>query len=195
MKAIGPGRLSIRGRVCQVAAPMQASETQIIDHLTASSHNKYNTFQCNGLLYCGYLTVFRTLPILSIGSRVNIDHSAIMSTLEDLDDMERDEKEQRKDEKDKKEKEAGAGANGDKDAEMKDAGEAKPEEEEYPDLEILNSNTRDIINRRRLLDNEMKILKSEFQRLKHEETTMKEKIKDNLDKIENNRCVRERQRD
>ena len=101
--------------------------------------------------------------------------------------MERDEKEQKKEEKNKKDKEQAPGPDGEKDAEMKDAAETKPEEEEYPDLEILNSSTRDIINRRRLLENEMKILKSEFQRLKHEETTMKDKIKDNLDKIENNR--------
>ena len=108
-----------------------------------------------------------------------------MSTLEDLDDMERDEKEKKdrddQDDKDKKQ------ANGDasKDTEMKDA--EKKEEEEYIDMEILQSSTRDVINRRRLLENELKILKSEFARLKHEETTMKDKIKDNMDKIENNR--------
>lgn len=109
-----------------------------------------------------------------------------MSTLEDLDDMERDEK-----------KDQGSG-DGDKDpnkkpnggdTEMKDAEADKKEEKEEDviDLEILHSNTRDIINRRRLLDNDMKVMKSEFQRLTHEQNTMKEKIKDNLDKIENNR--------
>ena len=106
-----------------------------------------------------------------------------MSTLEDLDDMERDEKEQKKD-KDSDEKKPSA--NGD--ADMKDAeSEKKDEEDDQIDMEILHSSTRDIINRRRLLENEMKILKSEFQRLTHEQNTMKDKIKDNLDKIENNR--------
>jgi len=112
-----------------------------------------------------------------------------MSTLEDLDDMERDEK----DEKDEKKRQHGGKkptANGDsKDAEMKDAEPEKKEEDDYIDMEILHSSTRDIINRRRLLENETKILKSEFQRLTHEQTTMKEKIKDNLDRIENNRFV------
>ena len=106
-----------------------------------------------------------------------------MSTLEDLDDMERDEKEKKDEEKEKKQ------LNGDssKDTEMQDAEKKEEEEEEYIDTEILQSSTRDIINRRRLLDNELKILKSEFARLKHEETTMKDKIKDNMDKIEQNR--------
>lgn len=107
-----------------------------------------------------------------------------MSTLEDLDDMERDEKEKKdrddQDDKDKKQ----ANGNASKDTEMKDA---EKKEEEYIDMEILQSSTRDVINRRRLLENELKILKSEFARLKHEETTMKDKIKDNMDKIENNR--------
>lgn len=108
-----------------------------------------------------------------------------MSTLEDLDDLERDQKEKKdqddKDDKDKKH------PNGDssKDTEMNDAEEKK--EDDYIDMEILQSSTRDIINRRRLLENELKILKSEYARLKHEETTMKDKIKENMDKIENNR--------
>ncbi|KAK5937349.1 26S proteasome regulatory subunit 6A [Knufia obscura] len=108
-----------------------------------------------------------------------------MSTLEDLDDLERDEKEQKKDrdDKDKKQPDGKGGAGGD--ADMKDADEKK--EEEFIDEEIFQSSTRDVINRRRLLENELKILKSEFARLKHEESTMKEKIKDNLEKIENNR--------
>ncbi len=107
-----------------------------------------------------------------------------MSTLEDLDDLERDEKEKKdgddQEDKDKKQ------SNGEptKDTEMKDA---EKKEEEYIDMEILQSSTRDVINRRRLLENELKILKSEFARLKHEESTMKDKIKDNMDKIENNR--------
>src|SRR5277367_6504033 len=109
-----------------------------------------------------------------------------MSTLEDLDDMERDGKDQKKDQNgDKK-----PTAKGDsKDAEMKDAEPEKKEEDDYIDMEILHSSTRDIINRRRLLENETKIQRSEFQRLTHEQNTMKEKIKDNLDRIENNRFV------
>lgn len=109
-----------------------------------------------------------------------------MSTLEDLEDLERDNKE-RKDE--------GGDGDGDgkkpddsKDTDMKDAdGEKKDEEEDLIDEEILRSSTRDITNRRKLLENDMRIMKSEFQRLTHEQNTMKEKIKDNLDKIENNR--------
>lgn len=112
-----------------------------------------------------------------------------MSTLEDLDDMERDEKEQKKNQ-DEGDKDPNKQPNSDTD--MRDAAangqdEKKEEEEDYIDMEILNSSTRDVINRRRLLENELKILKSEFARLKHEETTMKDKIKDNMDKIENNR--------
>jgi ATP-dependent 26S proteasome regulatory subunit len=64
--------------------------------------------------------------------------------------------------------------------------DAEPEEEPL-DEEILNSSTRDIVARRRLLENDMRIMKSEFQRLTHEKASMNEKIKDNLDKIENNR--------
>ena len=108
-----------------------------------------------------------------------------MSTLEDLDDMERDEKEQKKD-KDGQDKKPSANGDG-KDADMKDADGDKKKEDDYIDMEILTSSTRDIINRRRLLENEMKILKSEFQRLTHEQNVMKDKIKDNNDKIENNR--------
>lgn len=104
-----------------------------------------------------------------------------MSTLEDLDDLERHEKEEKKDDDKKKDGENGKKADGD--AEMKDA---EPEEEQL-DEEILNSSTRDIQARRRLLDNDMRIMKSEFQRLTHEKAAMNEKIKDNLEKIENNR--------
>lgn len=111
-----------------------------------------------------------------------------MSTLEDLDDLDRREKEEKKDEGDK-DKKPSDGTNG-ADTEMKDGDDAnkkdEPEEDDI-DVEILQSSTRDIINRRRLLENELKILKSEFHRLKHEETTMKDKIKDNVDKIEQNR--------
>lgn len=106
-----------------------------------------------------------------------------MATLEDLDDLERDRKDDKKDEENGKDGKDG-------DAEMKDAnGEKEEPEEDALDAEILNSSTRDIINRRRLLENEMRIMKSEYQRLTHEKTAMNEKIKDNVDKIDNNRCV------
>ena len=108
-----------------------------------------------------------------------------MSTLEDLDDLERHEKDEKKDEDKKKDGDSGKK---DGDADMKDA-ELEEEEEEQLDEEILNSSTRDIIARRRLLENDMRIMKSEFQRLTHEKATMNEKIKDNLEKIENNRCA------
>ena len=102
--------------------------------------------------------------------------------------MEREEKEEKKDNSDKD----GKKPDQDGDAEMKDAGGDKKEDEKEEDMvdpEILHSSTRDIITRRRLLENDMRIMKSEFQRLTHEQATMKEKIKDNLDKIENNRCA------
>ena len=108
-----------------------------------------------------------------------------MSTLEDLDNLEREGKEERKDEGDKD----GKKPNQNGDCEMKDAAESKEEEEDVLDADILNSSTRDIHSRRRLLENDMRIMKSEFQRLSHEKATMLEKIKDNMDKIENNRCV------
>ncbi|KAF7192386.1 26S proteasome regulatory subunit 6A [Pseudocercospora fuligena] len=106
-----------------------------------------------------------------------------MSTLEDLDDMERDgKKEENNDDKDKKNE-------GNGDADMKDAEEKKEEEkeEEMIDAEILNSSTRDIVARRRLLENDTRIMRSEFQRLTHEKQSMQDKIKDNVDKIDNNR--------
>ena len=111
-----------------------------------------------------------------------------MSTLEDLDDMEREGKEEdkKKDEGDKDGKKPDL--NGD--ADMKDADGDKKEEEKEEDIfdpEILHSSTRDIVTRRRLLENDMRIMKSEYQRLTHEQAAMKEKIKDNLEKIENNR--------
>lgn len=89
-----------------------------------------------------------------------------MATLEDLEALERQ-----------------------NDTEMVDAsGETKPEEKDDDiDEEILNSSTTDIINRRRLIENDIKVLRSEFQRLSHEKTTMTERIKDNQEKIENNR--------
>jgi 26S proteasome regulatory subunit T5 len=116
-----------------------------------------------------------------------------MSTLEDLDDLEREEKDKKDqggdDKKDGDDKLNGAGSKTDQDGdgEMKDVSEEAPEEEEILDAEILGLSTRDIIARRRLLENDMRIMKSEFQRLTHEKQTMAEKIKDNIDKIENNR--------
>lgn len=108
-----------------------------------------------------------------------------MSTLEDLDDLEQEgKKEQNNDDGDKNKKnDAGS------DAEMKDGGDEKPaeEEEQLIDTEILNSSTRDIIARRRLLENDTRIMRSEYQRLTHEKTTMNDRIKDNVDKIDNNR--------
>jgi len=118
-----------------------------------------------------------------------------MSSLEELDDLERDNrKEDKKDESGDGDKDKDGqkkdGAGGDKaaqndDAEMKDA--AKEEEEDLIDAEILNSSTRDIQARRKLLENDTRIMRSEFNRLTHEKATMHEKIKDNHDKIENNR--------
>jgi len=108
-----------------------------------------------------------------------------MATLEDLDAMDRDNNQ----DKDKDDKKA---SNGDdtamQDAEAAKKPEDKPEEESL-DPDILSSNTRDIINRQRLLENETRIMRSEFQRLTHEKQTMHEKIKDNMDKIENNKYV------
>lgn len=108
-----------------------------------------------------------------------------MSTLEDLDDMERDGKDQNNDEQNQK-------PDGSGDADMKDADDKKKEdkaeeEDDLIDMEVLNSSTRDIVSRRRLLENDTRIMKSEFQRLTHEKNTMHEKIKDNVDKIDNNR--------
>jgi len=108
-----------------------------------------------------------------------------MSTLEDLEDLERQEKDDKKDNDDNKKP-----SQADGDAEMKDAdGDKKPDEEDGLDEEILNSATRDIVNRRRLLENDMRIMKSEYQRLTHEKNAMNEKIKDNVEKIDNNRWV------
>ncbi|PNS19426.1 26S protease regulatory subunit 6A [Sphaceloma murrayae] len=105
-----------------------------------------------------------------------------MATLEDLENMDRDGKDDDQDEK-KPSK--------DGDAEMADAESSKKdekkEEDDIIDMDILNSNTRDIINRRRLLENDTRIMRSEFQRLTHEKQAMHEKIKDNMDKIENNK--------
>ena len=100
--------------------------------------------------------------------------------------MERDGKRE-DDQNDKDQKPDGSG-----DADMKDADDKKKEDEskeedDLIDMEVLNSSTRDIISRRRLLENDTRIMKSEFQRLTHEKNAMGEKIKDNVDKIDNNR--------
>lgn len=110
-----------------------------------------------------------------------------MSTLEDLDDMERDGKKEENNDGDKDKKQDQNG-----DADMKDADgekeeDEKKEEEDLIDYEILNSSTRDIVARRRLLENDTRIMKSEFQRLSHEKQSMVDKIKDNVEKIDNNR--------
>ncbi|KAK5137512.1 26S proteasome regulatory subunit 6A [Meristemomyces frigidus] len=111
-----------------------------------------------------------------------------MSTLEDLDDMERDEK--KEDEQGDKDKKSGDNAAGG-DSDMQDAGDGEKKEEvkeeDLIDTEILNSSTRDIVARRRLIENDTRIMRSEFQRLSHEKQAMSDKIKDNVDKIDNNR--------
>ena len=107
-----------------------------------------------------------------------------MSTLEDLDDMERDGKKEEQGEKEKKSDESGAGG----DSDMQDADKKEEvQEEDLIDTEILNSSTRDIVARRRLIENDTRIMRSEFQRLTHEKQAMSDKIKDNVDKIDNNR--------
>ena len=116
-----------------------------------------------------------------------------MDTLEGLDDMERDGKKDEQGDKDKDGDGKKPEQNGD--ADMKDVdGEkkeqekkAEEEEEELIDMEILNSSTRDVVARRRLIENDTRIMKSEFNRLNHEKQAMHDKIKDNVDKIDNNR--------
>ena len=93
-----------------------------------------------------------------------------MATLEDLEDLERTNNEDAAD----------ASKDKDGDASMTDA-------EQGIDPEILNANTQEITNRRRLLDNDLRVMRQEFQRLTHEKTSMNGKIKENLEKIENNR--------
>ncbi|RPB11230.1 26S proteasome subunit P45 [Morchella conica CCBAS932] len=60
-------------------------------------------------------------------------------------------------------------------------------EEDGIDPEILKLSTSDIINRKRLLENDLRVMRTEYQRITHEKASMKDRIKDNLDKIENNR--------
>lgn len=115
-----------------------------------------------------------------------------MSSLEDLEDLEQareqgqDDKDKDKDKQDGKDnKSSSKAADQDGDAEMKDLEEEKKEDDIDP--EILNSSTQDIINRRRLLENEIRVMKQEYQRLVHEQTSMGKRIEENLEKIENNR--------
>lgn len=105
-----------------------------------------------------------------------------MASLEDLEDLERDHQDKQKEEEEKKK------ADGD-DTKMDVDAEEKKKEEDDIDPDVLSSSTTDIVNRRRLLDNDLRVMKQEFQRLTHEKTSMREKIKDNLEKIENNRFV------
>lgn len=115
-----------------------------------------------------------------------------MSTLEDLDALEHEGKkeDEKKDGDDQDPKKGGDADMKDADGEKKEEEEKKKEEEEeLIDLDVLNSSTRDIVTRRRLLENDTRIMRSEFQRLTHEKAAMLEKIKDNVDKIDNNRLV------
>jgi len=102
-----------------------------------------------------------------------------------------DENEKRDEDKDGDDKGKKPGQGGD--ADMKDADgekkgdDKKEEEEDLIDMEILNSSTRDIVARRRLIENDTRIMKSEYNRLNHEKQSMHDKIKDNVDKIDNNR--------
>ncbi|KAI4844337.1 Trimethyllysine dioxygenase, partial [Aureobasidium sp. EXF-8845] len=125
---------------------------------------------------------YASVPFISHTSQST---AATMSTLEDLDALEHQDKKEGEDQDPKKPNQTG-------DADMKDADadkqeEQEEEEEEQLDADILNSSTRDIVTRRRLLENDTRIMRSEFQRLTHEKQSMLEKIKDNVDKIDNNR--------
>jgi len=106
-----------------------------------------------------------------------------MASLEDLEDLENEQHDRKKDEDDKKKE----GRDGDNEMEVDD--EPKKDDEDDIDPDVLSASTNDIINRRRLLDNDLRVMRQEFQRLTHEKSSMKDKIKDNLEKIENNRCV------
>jgi 26S proteasome regulatory subunit T5 len=109
-----------------------------------------------------------------------------MASLEALEDLENEQQERRKEEDDKKKKDGDDKKKKDGDDNKMDVDEEKPDEDAI-DPDILNAATQDIINRRRLLDNDLRIMRQEYQRLTHEKSNMKDKIKDNLEKIENNR--------
>ncbi|KAI5848699.1 P-loop containing nucleoside triphosphate hydrolase protein [Morchella snyderi] len=98
-----------------------------------------------------------------------------MASLEDLEDLEQ-ERQEKRDKKDAAD--ADGDAKMDVDAEKEDDG---------IDPEILKLSTSDIINRKRLLENDLRVMRQEYQRITHEKASMKDRIKDNLDKIENNR--------
>ena len=109
-----------------------------------------------------------------------------MSTLEDLDGLNNRDKDEKKREgdDDKKKDRQPTVADGNDDADMKDA---EPEEEDILDEEILGLSTQDVQTRKRLLENDSRIMRSELQHLTHEKAAMGEKIKENNDKIANNR--------
>ncbi|TGZ85705.1 26S proteasome subunit P45 [Ascodesmis nigricans] len=100
-----------------------------------------------------------------------------MASLEDLEDLEQEQQ--------KKEQQ------GEEDKDAKKNGDDSKMDIDQPDdgidPEVLNSSTSDIINRRRLLENDLRVMKQELQRLTHDKGQMKDKIKENLEKIENNR--------
>jgi len=108
-----------------------------------------------------------------------------MSSLEDLEDLAQSGEQDRDDNSKKDKEDTSNAADKDGDAEMKDLEEEKKEGDIDP--EILNSSTHDIVNRRRLLENEILVMKREFQRLGHEKENMNKRIDENLEKIENNR--------
>lgn len=100
-----------------------------------------------------------------------------MASLEDLEDLERDQQDRKRNEEQKK----------DGDGNKMELDEQDKHEDGDIDPDVLNASTSDIVNRRRLLENDLRVMKQEFQRLTHEKSSMKDKIKDNLEKIENNR--------
>lgn len=111
-----------------------------------------------------------------------------MASLEELDEIERDGKKDDQDDQDKDGKKPDQNGDADmKDADGEKKEDEKQEEEDLIDLEIRNSSTRDIVARRRLIENDTKIMRSEFNRLQHEKQAMHDKIKDNVEKIDNNR--------
>jgi 26S proteasome regulatory subunit T5 len=103
-----------------------------------------------------------------------------MASLEDLEDLERDQQDRKRNEEQKK----------DGDGNKMELDEQDKHEDGDIDPDVLNASTSDIVNRRRLLENDLRVMKQEFQRLTHEKSSMKDKIKDNLEKIENNRSVK-----
>lgn len=109
-----------------------------------------------------------------------------MASLEDLEDLEHEQQERKKE--DKKKDDGDDKKDGD-DNKMDVDSDDKKQEGDDIDPDILTAATADIINRRRLMENDLRVMRQEFQRLTHEKASMKDKIKDNLEKIENNRLV------